>query len=659
MNRNRSPRVKLLVVGLAFLAASPAVLVAQTEAFTLTKTIPADACLAWHTRGHEGQAFLDEQYARVWKAVEKAGFDQELHRLLKKSAEEGGMDPEQFEANWEQMMDLVAGVEWSTLCEREFAYAHKHGRMPSTYDGVCLLKPAPDKVKEDFEGLATILKTIAGLFPEDLALTEDDQGETVIHKLTFTSIPLPFTLTLARHQDVLFIGFGSAMVEQSLAMLRGESGRMLASTPRFQAAFKDLPPGRDSIFFFDVAKQIGQVRSIFTSVKEMIQAAAADPAHTEPAPPNPTLQWIGVLEKLLDTIDIFEYVAEVATTDGMRTTTSSITVLRADAETRPYYPALFGTGTLSGPLKYVPKDAKDVSVRAGIDWLALYQEIIRFFTQEVPGGEEQIAVWNALQEGWGLNVEQDLLGWLQGGFCTFTVPGPGRYSPAETVFMLKVRDEQKAGEMINRALNAVAPYLAQQGGTISDAKIEGTEGFRSIVMPLLTMFGLKSPTIGVKDGWLFAASSPDIIATTLQVGAGEAESFAQNEQFIRDGIPPAENVIRLSFTDLRNVGKELGQALQMGPAVIRYLDMMAGGGQMAKQPGVDTALRVLTKVGRIAPEFNFLQSSCTQSTFDGRTIATQSIMTYCEPPAPPARPTTKPAPKEEEPATPPPGEPEG
>ncbi len=659
MHRKLTWRTGPLVIGLAFLAASPAAVIAQTEAFTLTKAIPADACLAWHTRGHEGQAFLDEQYARVWKAVEKARFDRELHRLLKQSAEEGGMDPEQFEDNWQQMVDLVAGVEWSTLCEREFAYAHKHGRMPSTYDGVCLLKPAPDKVKEDFEGLATILKTIAGLFPEDLALTEDDQGETVIHKLTFTSIPLPFTLTLARHQDVLFIGFGSAMVEQSLAMLRGEPGTTLASTPRFQAAFKDLPPGKDSIFFFDVAKQIGQVRSIFTSVKEMIQMAAGPtPPDTQPAPPHPALQWFGVLEKLLDAIDMFEYVAEVATTDGMRTTTSSITVLRADAETRPYYPALFGTGTLSGPLKYVPKDAKDVSVRAGIDWLALYQEIIRFFTQEVPGGEEQIAVWNALQEGWGLNVEQDLLGWLQGGFCTFTVPGPGRYSPAETVFMLKVRDEQKAGEMINRALNAVAPYLAQQGGTISDAKIEGTEGFRSIVMPLLAMFGLKSPTIGIQDGWLFAASSPDIVATSLQVAAGEAESFAQNEQFQRDGIPPAENVIRLSFSDLRDMGKELGQALQMLPAMIRFADA-SGGGQLAKQPGVDTVLRVLTKVGRVAPEFNFLQSSCTQSTFDGRRIATQTITTYCEPPLPPAPPATKPAPKEEEPATPPPGEPEG
>ena len=658
MNRNRIPRVKLLVAALAFLAAGPAVLVAQTEAFTLTKAIPADACLVVHTRGHDGQAFLNEQYARVWKAVEKARFDRELHRLLKKAAEGSGMDLAEFEATWQQMMDAIACVEWSTLCEREFAYAHKHGRMPSIYDGVCLLKPAPNKVKEDFEGLATILKTIAGLFPEDLALTEDDQGETVIHKLTFTSIPLPFTLTLARHEDVLFIGFGSAMVEQSLAMLRGEPGTTLASTPRFQAAFKSLPPGKDSIFFFDVAKQIDQVRSIFTSVKEMIQAAAGPvPADTQPAPPHPAIQWMGVLEKLLDTSDMFEYVAEVATTEGMKTTTRSITVLRDDAETRPCYTAVFGTGTLSDPLKYVPKDAKDVSVRAGIDWLALYKEIIRFFSQEVPGGEEQIAFWNALQEGWGVNVEQDLLGWLQGGFCTFTVPGPGRYSPAETVFMLKVRDEEKAREMINRALDAIGPHLAQQGGAISDAKIEGTEGFRSIVMPLLAMLGVKSPTVGVKDGWLFAASSPDIVATTLQVAAGDAESFAQNEQFKRDGIPPAENVIRLSFTDLRNMGKELGQALQMLPAMIRMV--MSGSGQMAKQPGVDTALRVLAKVGQVLPEFNFLQSSCTQSTFDGNTIATQTIMTYCEPPAPPARPTTQPAPKEEEPATPPPGEPEG
>jgi hypothetical protein len=658
MHRRQTWRTAPLVIALALLAANPAGLVAQIEAFTLTKAIPADACLVVHARGHEGQAFLDEQYQRIWKAVEKARFDQEVYRLLKKAAEVGGKDMETFESNWQRIMDLKAGVDWSTLWQREFAYAHKHG-PPSFYDGLLLMRPPPDKVKEDFEGLAAILKAIAELGPEALVLTEDDQGDTAIRKLAFTQAAVPMSVTLARHEDVLIVGlFGSAMAEQSLALLRGYPGTTLASTPRFQAAFKNLPPGKDSIFFFDIAKQLDQVRSIFRSVKAAIEGAAGPaPADTQPAPPHPTLQWIGLLGKLLDTIDMFEYVAEVATTDGMKTTATSVTVLRADAETRPYYPAFFGTGTLSDPLKYVPKDAKDMSVRTGIDWLALYKEIVRFFSQEVPGGAERIAVWNALQEGWGLNVEQDLLGWLQGGLCTFTVPGPGRYSTPETVFMLKVRDVEKAREMVNRALDGLQPHLAQQGGAVSDAAVAGAEGFRSLSHPLVIMMGWQ-PTIGVDNGWLFIGSSPKGIARAIKVATGEAPSFAENEQFQRDGLRPAENVIRLSFSDLRDMGKELGQALQMLPAMIRFADA-SGGGQLSKQPGVDAMLRVLAKVGRVAPEFNFLQSSCTQSTFDGHTIATETVTTYCEPPPPPAPPATRPAPKEEEPPTPPPGEPEG
>ena len=53
------------------------------EDFKLTRAIPADAMIAIHHRGHAGQEFVNEQYKRVWAAVEKQGFDRDLKRLMR------------------------------------------------------------------------------------------------------------------------------------------------------------------------------------------------------------------------------------------------------------------------------------------------------------------------------------------------------------------------------------------------------------------------------------------------------------------------------------------------------------------------------------------------------------------------------------------------
>jgi hypothetical protein len=168
--------------------------------------------------------------------------------------------------------------------------------------------------------------------------------------------------------------------------------------------------------------------------------------------------------------------------------------------------------------------------------------------------------------------------------------------------------------------------LAQQQGSIVDAEIEGTEGFKSVVFPMLAMMGLNKPTLGVKDGWLFFGSSPDMIVAANDVASGKSENFSTNERFRKEGIPPEGNVVSLSFTDQTKLGEELGQALQMVPMI----GMMAP--DIMKNPVAQGLLSMAGKAGRVVRKLDFFQSSASRSTRDGKMIVTKSITTYRAPP---------------------------
>lgn len=649
----------ILAVAVVLAAMLPAAGAKGLDDFTLTKAIPADAFLAVHSRDHAGKEFINQQYTRVWAAVEKARFHVDLKRMFKKMQQQNqppGAELERFDEQWQQITDLCTGVDWSSLGRREFALGLKLSfPFPEL---VVLLMPPQEKVKDSFDGLSGILKTLAELDPNaPLKLTTEEDGATVIHKLSCTGeSPIPLGLTLARHNDVILVGLGPTMTEQALALLRGEGGQALAATARFTEAFQKLPPPTDKLTFIDIAKLMRQVRQVVGAASAMAEAGA--PAEGEPGY-DEYVQWKALPGKIIDTLDMWEYSAEVTTTDGMLATTDSITVLRPDAKSRALYPVLYGNKSLNDPLKYVPQTAGEFWATSGLDLPALYKAVVKIIREDVPEGEEMIANLEALTKGpgfdsqavveleeegaeqqapeeegieqptvqaAGFDIEKDIVGWIGGSLISFSVPGPTPYSPSQFVVMLSVRDEAKAREMIDRLMGLIEPMMAQQQGSVVDAEIEGAEGFKSVVFPMLAMFGLNKPTIGVKDGWLFFGSSPEIIASSMKVAAGEAENFSKNERFLREGIPPAGSVTSLSFTDKTKMGEQLGQALTMVPMI----GMMVP--DVVKDPVAQSVLSMVGKLGRVVRKLDFFQSSASRTTFDGQVEIAKCITTYREPP---------------------------
>ncbi len=621
----------VLTIALLLSVIIPAARAEGIEDFTLTKAIPADAFLAVHGRDHEGKAFVSEQFERVWAEVQKVRFDKDIKRLYKAIQQEGlppGAELEGFEEQWQQMYDLWHTVDWAGLGKREFALGMKLG-FPTTEFAILFMPPV-EQLKENFEGLGGVLKTLVALSPESFQLATEEDGEAVIHKVSVVGAPFPIGLMLARYNDVILVGFGPTLPEQCLALLRGEGGEPLAASDRFKDAFKKLPAPTDQLVFFDIARLFSQIRETIDAA--MMMAAAGAPAEGEEGY-DEFVKWKALPGKIIDALDMFEYSATVMTTADKITKADSITVLRDDAKSHALYPVIAGNKPLAKPLKYVPENAGEFSVSNGIDLAALYEVVTKIIREDVPDGENIIAKLDALKVETGWDIKTDIFGWIGGGFATFSVPGPTPYSPAEFVVMLSVSDEAKAREIIDRIVAMLEPMLVNQNGSIVDAQIEGAEGFKSIVFPVLTLVGMSKPTIGVMDGWLFLGSSPDMITTTTQVATGKLENFSKNQRYQTEGIPPEGSVTSLSFTDLTKLGDKLGGILQMVPMI----GMMAP--DLMKDPKMQSLLNIVGKAGRVVRKLDFFQSSSSRCTFDGKTFTKKSITTYREPPMP-----TKPKP---------------
>ncbi|MCA9244792.1 MAG: hypothetical protein KDA32_12590 [Phycisphaerales bacterium] len=604
--------IATLAGGAASLTAGP------IDKYSLAKALPEDVAMAVYGRQHSGQEFLRTQWERVWEEIEKVRFDKDIKRFFQSMAEENGATAEDFDATWQQMCDLGAMVDWSALAEREMAFGMKMG-FP-TPEIVFICKASNEKAASNFTGLSGIAQQLVEMSSEGLVLVTEGEGEKVRHTLTPVGVPFPLAFTLARSGDSILIGFGSTLPDQALRLLNGESGAPIAETKRFKEAVSELPNGEDSVVFVDIAKLMAQLRSVIDAAMQM-------------APPGDDEEKAMVekiVARVFKMIDIWDYAAEGASTDGMVTDNYSITVLRSDARDADLYRIIYADRTLTDPFKYVPAEAGDVSAMAGLDFTAAYTTLVSFVSEAIPDGAEHIAEWNAMQEQMGVNVERDVLSWIEGSMVSFSIPGPTPFSPAEFMIMVKVRDSDKARKQIGDWMDQLEQMVAAQGGqgvAISDAEIEGAEGFRKLIMPMLAMVGLQAPTIGVYDEWVMLGASPEIVAKTIAVGTGKAPNFSTNDRFKKEGVPFDGPVRAVSFTDLTKLGDQLGQALSMVPLAMT----LAAQGQ--QNPGQRTLLAMMSKAGRVVRKLDFFQSSASVTTMKGQKVITHSVTRYREPAA--------------------------
>ncbi|MHC4844857.1 MAG: hypothetical protein ACYTCU_01710, partial [Planctomycetota bacterium] len=310
----------------------------------------------------------------------------------------------------------------------------------------------------------------------------------------------------------------------------------------------------------------------------------------------------------------------------------SVMMLAADAEENPFYPVLAASRPIDSFAKHLPKETVSYSVTGGTSLQPLYTFLESSIAETGPLGDKLLGDWNAIQESWGVNVEQDVLG-LLGGQSVQATFKLGAHE--EWVWMSEVENEEFAAEMLAQGLAAAPklitelskenPMMAMMGVRSWQTRNEELAGFHEVMVGM----SQQKTMAGVHDGWLVLGSSPEAVLLTRATAAGEHPNVLENEDVMGAALTPEGPAIMVTFTD------HSGDAVEAGNA-IRSIAMVGGmvGGMIPDPEAQSVIGRIIGIVSGLAPvveAIDFYDTSSSHVTFDGQVWRTRSVTHYVPP----------------------------
>lgn len=582
------------------------------ERFGLSKAVPDGVFVYVHAVHNPERNAINERWAAIWKQVADARIQDDVRDTIRQLIP-NEEDRSQFDKVWNQVTDLIAGVDWSNLVSKEFVYCSRLRAPVPEY--LFLMRSDKAAAAKNAEGLRKALAAISEAAGGEVKLEEAEAHGAKVWRLV-PPPEVPMKIELAVREDVIALGISQVLLDDSLAMLAGEKdGPRLTANPKFQAAFKGLPKAEDTMMFFDPGALIEGIRG-FVAMATM--GAQQDPE---------AQKWIAVVNAGLKEVDILESIAATEETDGQRVLTHSIVRLKPGAAESPLGKVFVAGKAPAASHKMVPKEATDFSVSSGIDLKALYTAITGFINKNVPEGQSLLADWEAKQAEIGFHVEKDLLDWLTLEFVSVSLPAssPSPFSSSDWVIMLRMRDAKAAKEHIDGWIDKLQALLKenQQELLITPAEVKGAAGFRSVTHPMVAMF--LRPVYGFDKDWMILSNSAAAIEKCLATARGEHPSVLENPRFQREGVK-VENATSMSFTDQRQLGQEIAAALG---AVSFAMNLVGATNQEPEARAIFGGIgKIIAKLSPIAAKVNFLSSTSSATRFDGQAWHTEQVTTY-------------------------------
>ncbi|MFQ5805107.1 MAG: tetratricopeptide repeat protein, partial [Phycisphaerae bacterium] len=263
-------------------------------------------------------------------------------------------------------------------------------------------------------------------------------------------------------------------------------------------------------------------------------------------------------ERLMNAVGILDYAATVETTDGYAVWTESVTVLVPDGKERPIYPVFGKRAPLTDFDRFLPQETMSFSVSGGFDLGELYKFIEDTFRVAGPPGEELLAKWAEIQKDFGLDVKQDVIGWIDGGYVSVTLEGN-----KGSVWLIKVTDEQVAHEKVAAAVDFLSTKLGEamaknpalamlivRTSPTQDEQLEGFENLHFAMSPQPVVWG-------VADGHLIFGTSADAVALCLATARGEHPNIRTNARVMGQAIVPSGPFTSVKLTDRRGLGEKV------------------------------------------------------------------------------------------------------
>ena len=598
-------------------------LAAQAESgeqrFTLGRYVPADAWLYIHGANNPERAWIDAKWAEVFEEVKSSGIDKDIMGFITSQ-----MPPDQqvaFNGAIDKVLGLVRGVNWSDLCGAEFAFAERQSKSMPIFDYVVLAKGAPGSADANMTGLVNILKELAGL-DEAITLTHENVHNMEVHRLRFANMPPAFKgfgVVLFRKGNLFGLVTGQRNVDDVLGLVAGASkGKSLVETARFHQAFAGLPAAENELVFFDCAQ--------FMTAFEGLMASAF--AHN---PDESGKQAQHMIRAAITRLGILDYIATTSQTDGLRDVAHSVCRFLPEKQNTPLAQAFLGRKPFAAFDKYIPADATSFSLSGAVDFGLLYEAAIGFIKEDVPGGLDAIAQWEAFLLEVGFDPHRDIFDWLSGEMISVGMP-PAVATPmggADGVLMIRVKSPEMAKQKVDSAIGKIASLAAEHGQPLNVSPVPGSDGgLKQVMYGPLAMF--IRPVVGIHDEWIVFGTSPEAVRRCMDVAAGKAPSIRQNKRFAHEGITPTGPVYAVSFADTSKTGQEMAQALGM----CSMMAAMATAGmpdapdaREAKQM-IHAIANMMMKLAPAAAKINFYSSSASQATINGPEIRTQTITTY-------------------------------
>ena len=338
-----------------------------------------------------------------------------------------------------------------------------------------------------------------------------------------------------------------------------------------------------------------------------------------------------LVDRGANVLGLVDHVAVSEYTEGYNTHTDTICVLATDAKSKPFYPVIAERNAPADFKRFLPKETISFSINSGIDLQALYKFIEDTFRVAGPEGEELLVQWEAVQKEAGFDLRADVLDWIEGGWVTVALDAGGPM-PA-SVLMLGVKDEAVAKEKVSAALKfieQIAPQFTAQNPMLSmytprtsPCEHEKLEGFQTL------HFAMQPFVWGTAEGHLILGTSADAVAMCLETAAGRHPDVTQNEQVMAEALMPKGQFTSVSFTDQRDLGKQLAQLIGMASMGGMFIPMMIPDAQI--QQVVGKIVGMIAKLGPVAAKINFYKSTASFSTFDGMVSYTREVTNYMSP----------------------------
>jgi len=340
-----------------------------------------------------------------------------------------------------------------------------------------------------------------------------------------------------------------------------------------------------------------------------------------------------VLNRVTEVGELFDYIAEVQTTDGYATRTETLEVLADDARNNSLFPVVAKQAPIANYDRFLPEETTGFWISNGIDLSALHDIIEKTIRGADAEGEAVWAHWTALQENLGFNLKRDVLDWLRGDLAYVSVesePGSSAW-----VVMIGVKDEAAAREKISSAMTFASSWLgelAKQNPMVGMLTFRVEPSTRRRLDGFHCIHRAMSPqpaSVGIKDGWLFVSNREDAVAMCLATAAGEHPNVRRNEHLMAHALMPSDGVQSISFQDQRDLGADYAQATQIGSMALGMASMGIPNPEVQQMIGRLSA--IVGKLGPVLRKIDFYKSNSSYTTFDGQAWHTRKITHYKTP----------------------------